>query len=138
MDELLLGIDYGDKKTGLAFGRAGSTSPLKVLDSKNKNQLISEIGKIVVSQKISKLVVGLPLTAEGKETAQSIKVRQFTNLLKAKLKKPVEYISEFSTTTDSIQGAIRSGISKKRRATNDHLAAALILKRYYNEHHATQ
>ena len=138
MSELLLGIDYGEKNTGLAFGRAGSASPLKVLNSVNKPQLISEIGKIAVSQKVTKLVVGLPLTADGKETAQSLKVRQFTNLLKAKLKKPVEYVSEFSTTTESVQGAIRSGISKKRRNTNDHLAAALILKRYYNEHESTR
>jgi putative holliday junction resolvase len=138
MDEVLLGVDYGEVNTGLAFGRAGSVSPLKVVNSKNTPHLISEIGKVVISTKVSKIIVGLPTTLDGKETAQSLKVRQFTNLLKAKLKKPIEYVSEFATTSESIQGAIRSGISKKRRKTNDHLSAALILKRYYNEQETTQ
>lgn len=132
-EEVLLGIDYGEKNTGLAFGRAGAVSPLTVLDSRDEGQLLAQIGRFVVENKITKIIMGLPLTLDGKETSQSIKVRRFTKVLKIKLKKPVEFISEFGTTKESIQRAIRSGISQKRRQTNDHLSAALILKRYYSE-----
>jgi putative Holliday junction resolvase len=132
-EDILLGIDYGDKNTGLAFGRAGVVSPLTVLDSRDEGNLLAQIGRFVVENKITKIIMGLPLTLDGKETQQSIKVRKFTKILKIKLKKPVEFVSEFGTTKESIQRAIRSGISQKRRQTNDHLSAALILKRHYSE-----
>lgn len=132
-DEILLGIDYGDTNTGLAFGKAGAVSPLNVLSSKDENQLFTTIGRLTAENKVTKIIVGLPLTADGKETAQSLKVRQFTRLLKIRVKKPVEFVDEHGTTKESIRGAIRSGISQKRRQINDHLSAAMILKRYYSE-----
>lgn len=132
-EEVLLGIDYGEKNTGLAFGRAGAVSPLTILDSRDEGQLLAQIGRFVVENKISKIIMGLPLTLDGKETQQSLKVRRFTKILKIKLKKPVEFVSEFGTTKESIQRAIKTGVSKKRRQTNDDLSAALIIKRYYSE-----
>jgi putative Holliday junction resolvase len=132
-DEVLMGIDYGEKNTGVAFGRDGSVAPMTILDSKNTFQLISDISRYIAENKVTKIVVGLPLSPEGKETPQSLKVRRFINMLKIKIKKPVEYVSEDGTTKEAILGAIKSGISKKRRRTNDSLSAALILKRYYNQ-----
>ncbi len=132
-EEILLGIDYGDTNTGLAFGRAGAVSPLTVLNSKDEGQLLAQISRFISENKVNKVIMGLPLTLNGKETNQSLKVRRFTKILKIKLKRPVEFISEFGTTQESIQRAIKSGVSRKRRQTNDHLSAALILKRYYAE-----
>lgn len=135
MEEILLGIDYGEKNTGLAFGRSGSTAPLTTLDSRNKAQLIAEIGRIAAENKVTKLIVGLPLNHLGKETPQSLITRKFVKLMNVKLKKPVEFVSEHGTSDEALMGAIKSGISKKRRQTNDDLSAALILKRYYRQQH---
>ncbi len=135
MNDIVLGIDYGETNTGLAFGRMsnGLTSPLEVLDSRDVESLIAKIGRYVVANRVSKLIVGLPLTLEGKETPQSLKVRRFCKLLKVRLKKPVDYISEHGTTKEAIEGAIKSGFSMKGRKKNDNLSAALILKRYFSE-----
>lgn len=129
--ELVLGIDYGETKTGLAFGRAGLASPLEVLNSKNERVLINEINKIIVQNKIDKVVVGLPLGFDGKETKQSLKVRKFAKSLRVIVKKPVVFVTEYGTTKDSVKNAIKAGVSQKSRRVDDHFSAALILKRYF-------
>lgn len=131
--EKLLGVDYGETNTGLAFGRAGLASPLEVLNSKDTHTLVTKINKIVAQNRIDKIVIGLPLNVDGKETKQSLKVRQFAKSLKARSNKSVEFVSEYGTTRTSVQNAIKAGISQKRRRSDDHFSAALILKRYYAE-----
>jgi putative Holliday junction resolvase len=133
MEEVLLGIDYGSTNTGLAFGRAGLTVPLKVISAKNQKNMIAEISKVALGNKVTKIVMGLPLDSEGKETNQARKIRKFAKLLKIHLKKPVEFVNEAGSSREAIENAIRSGISKKRRKLSDHISAALILRRYYNE-----
>lgn len=130
--EFVLGIDYGDKRTGLAFGRSGLVKPLKIVETGDLYTLISEINKVIIQNKINKVIVGLPLDESGKDTPQSLKVRKFIKSLKTRIKTPIELISEHSTTQESIRGAIKSGISRKRRGNNDDLSAALIVKRYFS------
>lgn len=133
MDELLLGVDYGERNTGLAFGRSGLTSSLEVVDSKNEDVLVAEIARAAAENKISKIIMGLPTTEDGKETQQSEKVRRFAKLVKIRIKLPVEFVSEYGTTHEAIETAIRSGISQKGRQSNDSYSAELILKRYFRE-----
>ena len=52
---------------------------------------------------------------------------------KIHLKRPVAFVSEFNSSKEAISMAIKSGLSQKSRKNDHHLAAALILKRYYNE-----
>ena len=132
-EEMLLGIDYGETNTGLAFGRVGLVLPLEVLNSKNDDFLISEIARAVADHRITKIIMGLPTDVEGKETKQSLKVRRFAKLVRIKAKRPVEFVSEYGTTDEAMESAIRSGISQKRRQTSDHYSAAIILKRYFRE-----
>ncbi|OGC47438.1 hypothetical protein A2886_03375 [candidate division WWE3 bacterium RIFCSPHIGHO2_01_FULL_42_13] len=132
-EEILLGVDYGGKNTGLAFGRVGLASPLKVINSNDSNVVISEISRTTLENKVSKIIMGLPVDEEGRETNQSLEVRRFAKLLRIRLKKPVEFMNEFDSSQEAIAGAIRSGISREGRKTADHYSAALILKRYYNE-----
>ena len=42
MEEILLGIDYGEKHTGLAFGRHGLASPLHVIEGSDPNVVKAE------------------------------------------------------------------------------------------------
>ena len=132
-EEVLIGIDYGEKNIGIAFAKNGIVSPTKVISGTRDEVAITEIARFVLENKVTKIIVGLPLTSDGKDTNQSRKVRRFVKLLKIRLKKPVEFVNEFRTTKDSITEAINLGISKKRRSTVDHLSAALILKEYYSK-----
>lgn len=131
-EEKLLGIDYGSSNVGLAFGINNLVSPLRVLNGKDHHEVIREISRYIIENKVDKIVVGLPLSPDGKETSQSKKVRRFGKLLKVGIKKPVHYVNEYRTTEESITEAINLGVSKKRREIVDHLSAALILKEYYS------
>jgi len=130
MGDMVLGIDYGSNNIGLAFGKGEVVAPLTVISGKNDNTAIKEIARYTAENKVRKLVMGLPLTAEGKDTPQARKIRKFGKLLKIKLKLPLEYVNEFATTKESVLMSIQTGMSQKDRRIVDHLSAALILKRY--------
>ncbi len=132
LQEKLLGIDYGSTNIGLAFGINGFVSPLKVISGKNTNEALAEISRYVIENKVEKVVVGLPLRSDGKETPQSREVRNFGKILKIHTKRPIFYVNEYRTSKESVTEAINLGISKKRRQIVDHLSAALILKEYYS------
>lgn len=131
-NEKLLGIDYGETNIGLAFGTNELVSPLKVISGKNSESAVSEITRYIIDNKVDKVLMGLPITADGKETMMSKKVRRFARLLKLRAKKPLEFVNEYRTSEESVTEAVNLGISKKRRQKIDHLSAALIIKEYYS------
>jgi len=132
-DEVVLGIDYGGVNIGLAFGKNGLVQPLKIIGGKNESQAISDICRVVIENKVTRLVMGLPLNFDGKETAQSIVTRTFAKKLKIKSKLPLDFVNEVLTSKESVKAAIGAGVKKKGRQKIDHIAAGLILKRYYEE-----
>lgn len=129
----IIGIDYGRTNIGVAIGKNGLVSPLRIIPGKNIETAIHELSRLAFENKIDLFVVGLPLSAEDKETKQSLEVRHFVKLLKLRTKKPVEFKNEYGTTTEALKEAISSGINKKDRKTSDHISAALILKSYCEE-----
>lgn len=131
--EILLGIDYGDKNIGIAFGTNEFVNPLKIVNGANTQAAIHEISRFVIENKVDRVIVGLPLTAEGKETAQSLKTRKFVRLLKIIVKKPVDFFNEYGSSKNAWEEAIEMGIPQSGRRNTDHLSAAVILKRYYQE-----
>jgi putative Holliday junction resolvase len=133
-EEILLGIDHGGSNIGLAFGRRRFASPLKVISAKNTDEAIKEISRVAIENKVTKIIVGLPLTADNKETQQSQEVRKFVKLLSAHLKFPTEFVNELNTSKEAMKGAISSGISQKNRRKIDDISAAIVLNRYYEEH----
>lgn len=129
----LIGIDYGRTNIGLALGTNGFVLPLEIIPGKNIEEAIHKIIRIAIENKVSKFIVGIPLTAEGKDTPQSLKTRAFVKKLKLLGKKPVGFQNEFGTSKEALGEAITLGTPQSKRRANDHLSAALILKRYYNE-----
>ena len=132
-EEVILGIDYGDHKIGLAFGRADVVMPLKIIAAKDVDGAIKEIIQIAKTNKVTKLVVGLPLSFDKKENVQSKAVRSFTKLLNHYLKLPFVFIDEYGTSDEALGQLVLAGVTKNRRDMDDAVAAALILKRYYND-----
>lgn len=130
---VLLGIDFGSTNIGLALGTNSLVTPLLIINGKNLESAIVEINRAVVENKVEKLIVGLPLTLEEKDTKQSLEIRRFAKVLKVMTKRPVDFQNEYETTRNALEEAIKTDISEKKRKSNDHLAAALILKSYYDE-----
>jgi len=132
-NETLIGIDYGSVNIGLALGISGFVQPLKVVSVKNPNTAIHEIITTALQAKADKFIIGLPLNAEGKETSQSKEIRKFGKNLKIKSKKPVEFFDEHLSSKEALKESISLGLPQKKRSSTDHIAAGIILKRYFQE-----
>lgn len=131
--EVILGIDYGLTNTGIAMSIDGVVSPLKIINSKNFNHFQSELAKLILQYRAKKIVIGLPLSHDGKENKQSIIVRQVVNNLKKYIKTPFIYINEYGTTQSFLSNGFISGVSRKaRNKQNDSHSAALILENYFD------
>ena len=126
----LLGIDYGDKKIGLAFGdsEANLAVPLDVVPNIG-DKTIEVFAKQVKSEDIDAIVVGVPLaTGEHHGSQQLEKTRAFIKKLEAAVSIPIIEEDESYTTSASISLQHESGSP----AAEDALAAMLILQGYLN------
>lgn len=131
LDKIILGIDYGEARIGLAFGRNGFVSPLTVVTARNEMTAIHEIIRVALENRIDFFVVGLPLTYDHRETTQSNKVRLFSKRLQVLSKKPVEFVDEYNSSNEGLENALEEGINKKARHTTDQYSAGIILKSFY-------
>ena len=93
-----LGIDYGERNIGLALGYNGLVMPLRTVSNKTERDALFEINKVIVENKVGNIVIGIPLTADNKETKESAIVRRFGNNLKTITKRPVIFQNEFGTS----------------------------------------
>lgn len=130
---IILSIDYGTKKIGMALYKNQHAIPLKVLDNKPKSgtevEALNEIAKVVKEENPQTILLGIPLL-NGKENKETQKVREFGNQLKKLIGRKIEYIDESHTTDESIINLLEHGISKEKRARDDSFAAVTILSRY--------
>jgi putative Holliday junction resolvase len=133
--EVVLALDYGSRNIGLAFGTNGFVQPIRIISGANDQVAIHEIGRFVIENNIDKIVVGLPLTKERKETRQSLEIRKFVKFMNIIIKKPVEFYNEYGTTKEAMRDALELGIPQRSRRYTDHLSAGVILKRYFEEKH---
>ena len=84
-----LGLDVGDKRTGVAVSDPQGilATPLTVLISKDEDALINEIIKLVEHYKAERIVVGLPRRLNGELGKQADKVTAFADKLSAQAKR---------------------------------------------------
>ena len=117
----ILAIDYGTKNIGLAWAQTGLgvVLPYGVIKDKNLGELV----KLIKKENIDKVVVGLPLGLEGKENANTKKIKKFASDLKGLINIPIEFEDErFSS-----QAADRMG---EGGASRDEKSAMVILQSY--------
>jgi putative transcription antitermination factor YqgF len=131
-NEKILGIDYGDVNIGVAFGSSGLSASVKSIPAVNLDEAILQITRLAIESKISRIVVGLPLSDTGKPNAQTFKVKDFVSKLRLKVKFPVSYVNEFMTSKEALVKAVGYGVAKKNRSHLDSLAAEIIVQRYYS------
>jgi putative Holliday junction resolvase len=84
-----LGLDVGDKRTGVAISDPHGilATPLTVLSNKDADSLINEILKLVEQYKAECVVVGLPRRLNGELGKQAGKVTTFADKLSWRAKR---------------------------------------------------
>ena len=133
-----LGLDIGEKRIGVALSDPGGilASPLTIVSRQDDKAEIEAILEIVSQNQIAKIIVGLPLSMNGRVGKQAERVKNFTRELCNHTDIPVEFRDERLSTV-SARRMIREG--KNRRAGKkpryDAAAAAVILQGYLDERH---
>jgi putative Holliday junction resolvase len=131
----ILGIDYGDKRIGVAI-----SDPLGIIaqgvavigKSETFDQDIRELKRIIKKYSgVDEIVVGLPKTMAGEIGPQAEKVLAFVEALKKEFKLNIVTWDERLTTVEAERTLIEAGLSReKRKKVIDKSAAANILQNY--------
>ncbi|OGL64065.1 hypothetical protein A3C09_03325 [Candidatus Uhrbacteria bacterium RIFCSPHIGHO2_02_FULL_47_44] len=126
----LLGIDYGKKKIGLAFGDTETkiAVPLFVVRAQGDNA-IREIVETLRKEEMEGIVIGIPSAVGSHPNEKQIAiVRAFIDKLKKHTELPIEEEDESFTTAESRRLMSEEGAE----AEEDALAAMIILQSYLN------
>lgn len=134
----ILGIDYGDRRIGLALSdELGWTAAgFLVLERKNPidhKACIGAIARIISEHSIKTIVVGYPLNMDGSEGENCRKVKVFAGQLKkALLDVDIIFYDERLSTSRAQQIFHQQGTNEKKRGAGsiDKKAAEIILQGY--------
>ncbi len=123
---VLVGLDYGRKRTGLAVFVEGMVLPREFIKGTWTN-IITRLESMQQEFEKIEIVLGLPLSALGKSTELSLEVELFAEKLKS-IGFCVHLVNE---NRSSIVAKQLIG-KKDRKGRIDSVAACEILKRYLN------
>jgi len=132
-----LGIDYGERRIGLALSDATGllASPWKKIDNDGNvgaaaQRLALEVNALVAEPDgLDAIVVGLPRRLSGEDNDQTPRVRTLAALLADRIAIPITFQDERLTSHEADERlARRERDWRKRKAQLDALAAALILQ----------
>jgi putative holliday junction resolvase len=129
----LLGIDYGDRRIGVAISdELGITARgLDVITVKGREQTLKAVEDFILRFGVDKIVIGYPIRLDGTEGVQCAKVDRFAGILAERFCIPVVKWDESLSTKEAEEIMIEAGIKrKKKRQMVDKLAAAIILQDY--------
>lgn len=130
---IILGIDYGDSRTGIA--RVNTTcpivTPVGTIKDKSIEGAAQKVAQIALSEKAEKLVLGLPRNMDGSEGPRAEKTRHFGELLSQFIDLEIIFSDErlSSSYAHNIMNFTDTR-GKKRKESVDALAATIILQTY--------
>lgn len=128
--ERIIGLDVGDKRIGIAISDplGKFAQPFATIARSDEN--LKWLEKIANENGVRTIVVGLPLTLDGKRSLQTQKVDEFAEKLKS-LGFKVIFWDERMTTKMAERMLIEAGARRRaRRSASDKVAAVLILQSY--------
>lgn len=129
----LLGLDVGDARIGVAISDPNGqvAIPLMTMQRRSAETSIAAIAALAGKEEVGALIVGFPLSLNGAVGPQAQRVQEFARRLQAAVAVPVELWDErfSSVQADELLRRDRPR-SRKGRAEQDSLAAAIILQGY--------
>ena len=131
----ILGVDYGDSRIGLALSDPLKmiASPFQTIRNEGSEKRLQSLQTLIEEQEVESIVVGLPIGMKGQETAQTKKVREFTDSLSV-LNLPIyledERLSSVSAEKSMIIQKIKTGHNK---GMIDQRAAAILLQQFLDK-----
>ncbi len=129
----LLGIDYGEKRIGLALTDPQKiiARPFELIERKDLAQDLARLEKIVDAEEVEAYVVGRPFHAHGDSGQMVKKVDAFVAALVARRERPVHWVDERLTSFEAEETLrIEHKRWQDRKKKIDMLAAQIILRSF--------
>lgn len=126
-----MALDVGEKTVGIAVSDplGISSSPRETL--RRDGTELDRLQKLVATEEIGEIVVGLPISLNGTLGPMAQKVMVFVGQLRERVTVPVETWDERLTTAEAEKMLIATDTRRaKRRQVIDQVAASLILQNY--------
>ena len=132
-----MGIDYGDRRIGIAMTDAMCiiSSPFEVYQNKGVDDAVNHISELVSKYQICEIAMGLPLNMDGTEGERAILHKEIGEKIAEKTGVKVFYIDERLTSAEAEEILISSGVRReKRKELIDKISAQIILQTHINNH----
>jgi len=120
----VLALDYGSARTGIAVSDPTGTvaRPVGVVERAASDDGLDELARLIASEHVERVVVGLPLTMSGRHGEQAEETQRFVEALATRTDVPVVTYDERFTTDLAEQ--------TKSDTAEDARAAAHLLSSY--------
>ena len=125
----ILSLDWGLRRCGIAVSDENRdfTFVRPQLYIKSQDELVQNVLGILNEDKISGIVIGLPLYSDGSESETTKMVRDFANLLSQHTDLPIIFVEE-NLTSAAAQEEIGSKSIAKIKQELDSVSAKIILE----------
>jgi putative Holliday junction resolvase len=122
----VLALDYGAQRCGVAVSDPTGTlaTPLDPVLRPGTRKGLQRVAELARELAVERIVVGLPISLGGGDSAQTVQTRQFADRLTAVVDVPVELYDERFTTSLAQQAG--------GTASLDSRAAAVLLDEWLN------
>ena len=131
-----LGIDYGDKRVGIAVSDFNKeiSFPRDFIEFETDSSLIKEIEKLCKDEQIVKIILGLPIHMDGTFGERAQKTQKFFDKLKSKLPTiEIDFFDERLSTEYAKKALGMQKIkAKNQKGKRDAISAQIILQNYLN------
>ena len=128
---VLMGVDFGDKRTGLAVSnRARSiASGIGQISVGGMQKTAAAVADVAVERCAVGIVVGLPVNMDGSQGARADRCRKFAWMLEERTGLPVAMFDERMSTMNAARYLNETNTrGKKRKGVIDTLSAQIILQ----------
>ena len=132
----ILAFDFGTRRIGVAVGESaiGLAHPLATIASEQNEHRFAAIERLIDEWHPARLIVGLPLHADGTEHALTARARRFANQLEGRFGLAAELVDERFTTHAATEALSDAGVkTRAHKDVRDQVAAQLILQAYFDQ-----
>lgn len=134
-EKKILGIDFGERRIGLAIAEHGLAEPLAIIEvsgppSLKLRRAVLQIVKICKQEEIQEIVLGLPLDSEGLVGPAAKKAKKFGQRLAKETGRKIIFWDETLTSEEALSKMIETGKGQKSRRRLDDISAAIILQEF--------
>ena len=129
----LMGLDYGEKRVGVALSDPLLTFAYPFTTLQNDPELLANLSKIIIEKKIKKIILGLPSERFKSSNKLAEKVKKLKEEIESNNKIEVVLWDEEYTSLIAKEKIVES-VSKKSKRKNKELldqhSAAIILQEF--------